>query len=384
MIFTLAQIKFEPGYYISPQNQKISGFIKNLDWNSNPTTIEFKESLDGETQIKTIHDMKEFGIDQKSKYVKARVEMDRSSEEMSNLSHQKNPEYRQETVFLETLVEGKSTLYSYKETQFNRFFFQNDGGEITPLIYKRYFHDVNKIATNDQFKNQLRAKVNCNFNNDQFLSLNYSRNSLVNYFQKFNDCNNSSGTNFTEGKTKSDFNFYVKPGVAFTNLEVENTGLNNSYVDFGNKTIFKFGVEFEYILPFHKNKWGLFLAPTYKAYKSEGMNEVRQHGSTIEYNSIEMPLGVRHYFILNQTSKIFVHGAVLWDLNMGGEFKFENHADKMDVKSGNNFMVGLGYNFNSKFSAEFNLYTKRRLLSDYLEWNSDFSSFGFSVGYNFF
>ncbi|MET3732333.1 tRNA modification GTPase [Moheibacter stercoris] len=379
----MAQIKYEPGYYINPMNQKITGFIKNLDWNQNPSTIEFKENLDSDVQIKTIHDMKEFGIDQKSKYIKATIKMDRSSEEMSNLSHQKNPEFKTETVFLETMVEGKSTLFSYKEPQFTRFFFQNEGGEITQLIYKRYFVDVNKIATNDQFKNQLRANVNCNFKNDQFLRLNYSRSSLVNHFEKYNECNNSTGSNYVVSKTKSDFNLYIKPGVSFTNLDVVNTALNNSYIDFGSKTIFKIGVEFEYLLPFHKNKWGLFVSPTYKAYKAEGMNEIRQHGSTIEYNSIELPLGVRHYFLLSSSSRIFTHGAILWDLNVGGDFKFEHHVDTMDIKSGNNFMFGIGYSFNSKFSVEFNVYTKRKILSDYYNWNSNYSNMGISVGYNF-
>jgi hypothetical protein len=382
-ILGFSQIKFESGYYVNSQGQKVNGFIKNMDWANNPTSIEFKSSLEGETQTKSIHEMKEFGILNKFKYIKFVLEMDRSSDELANLSHQRNPEFKKETVFLKILVEGKSSLYIYKENQFTRFFFQNENEEITALINKRYFAEVNKVATNEGFKNQLRAKVNCNATDAKITSLRYNQNSLIKYFKDYNSCRNAEIIDYSEIDTKSKFNLYAKAGLSFASLDIENSILNNSYSEFDNKTVLKFGVEFEYLLPFHKNKWALFFSPTYKAYKSEGINMLGDKKSSVEYNSIELPLGVRHYFILNKTSKIFVHGGILWDMNLSGELQYHNYADKLDINSSNNFMFGLGYNFNSKITAEFNIFTARRILSDYGYWSSHYNNLEFKIGYNF-
>jgi hypothetical protein len=382
-ILGYSQIKYESGYYINAQNVKVNGFIRNMDWNSNPTSIEFKSSLDGESKIKTIQEVKEFGIYDKSKYVRFEVEMDRSSDELDNLSHQRNPEFKKEIVLLETLIEGKSSLYSYKESQFTRFFFQNEKEEITSLINKRYFIDVNKVATNEGFKNQLRAKVNCNATDNKITSLRYNRNSLTKYFKDYNTCRNAEIIDYSEIDTKSKFNLYGKAGLSFASLDIENSVLNNSYSEFDNKIVLKFGVEFEYLLPFQKNKWALFFSPTYKAYKSEGKNMLGDRKSSVEYNSIELPLGVRHYFILNKTSKIFVHGGILWDMNLSGELQYHNYADKLDISSGNNFMFGLGYNFKSKITAEFNIFSARSILSDYANWSSHYNNLEFKIGYNF-
>lgn len=382
-ILGFSQIKFESGYYINSQGEKINGYIKNLDWNFNPTSMEFKASLESETEIKSLQDVKEFGIYGNAKFVRFEVEIDRSSDDVANLSQERNPELKKETVFLETLVEGKSSLYSYKENQFTRFFFQNEGDEVVGLINKRYFVTVNKIATNDQFKNQLRAKVNCNKTDAQITSLLYTRNTLTKYFRDYNNCRNVDMVDFTETETKSKINLYVKPGFNFASLDVWNSVINDSYLDFGSQTVLKLGIEMEYLLPFKKNKWGLFLGAYYKSFEAEAVNEVNGRESYLNYNSIEFPLGVRYYFHLTEKWKIYTHAAIIWDININSEFKFQNHSELLEPSSSNNYKIGIGYNFNSKFIAEFNYFTTRKVLNSYKAWDSHYESLGFSIGYNF-
>ena len=62
-----AQVKFESGYYISNAGQKIEGLIKNVDWENNPTTFEYKASEEAAPKTLAIRSVEEFGVNGKSK-----------------------------------------------------------------------------------------------------------------------------------------------------------------------------------------------------------------------------------------------------------------------------------------------------------------------------
>ena len=64
-----SQISFEKGYYIDNSNQKTNCLIKNIDWKNNPTQFEYKLSENSESKKKTIESIKEFGINNISKYI---------------------------------------------------------------------------------------------------------------------------------------------------------------------------------------------------------------------------------------------------------------------------------------------------------------------------
>lgn len=64
-----AQIGFEKGYFISNDSLKTECFIKNLDWRSSPIVFSYKLALaDNEIKTEKIDYVKEFGIDNLSKY----------------------------------------------------------------------------------------------------------------------------------------------------------------------------------------------------------------------------------------------------------------------------------------------------------------------------
>ncbi|MFK7782131.1 hypothetical protein [Psychroserpens sp.] len=60
---SFSQINFEKGYLISNQGEKLDIFIKNNDWNDNPTEFKYKITLDSDQVIdESINNVKEFGI----------------------------------------------------------------------------------------------------------------------------------------------------------------------------------------------------------------------------------------------------------------------------------------------------------------------------------
>ena len=69
----------------------------------------------------------------------------------------------------------------------------------------------------------------------------------------------------------------------------------------------RFGVETEFILAFNKNKWGVTIEPTYQYYKSE--KKPSDVEAKLNYTSVEIPIGIRHYFYLSEKSKIFINAS---------------------------------------------------------------------------
>ena len=150
-----SQISFEKGYYIDNTNQKTNCLIKNIDWKNNPTEFEYQLSEKSESKKTTIESIKEFGIDNISKYVWSIVNIDRSSETINKLSNDRNPIFKEEELFLKVLIEGKANLYLFEDGNLRRYFLNKEKSAIEQLVLKSNKTSNNKIGKNNRFKNQL-------------------------------------------------------------------------------------------------------------------------------------------------------------------------------------------------------------------------------------
>ncbi len=97
-----AQINFEKGYFINNSGDKTECLIKNIDWKNNPTEFLYKLLENDTPKTATIEMVKEFGINNISKYSRANVNIDRSSEMADKLSTNKSPVFNEEQLFLKT------------------------------------------------------------------------------------------------------------------------------------------------------------------------------------------------------------------------------------------------------------------------------------------
>lgn len=230
----------------------------------------------------------------------------------------------------------------------------------------------------------------------------YTKNSLIDFFILYNNCNgttsisdNSKIVNYESKKEKKDlFNLNIKTRINNVTMAVQNEMNDFRDTDFGKKTNFGIGVEAEFILPVNKNKWALFLEPTFQSFNTEVTNEkTALYGFGVltaksEYNSVELPIGIRHYFFLSPNSKIFLNAAFVYDLSFGSSIKFiktdGSNQDSLEISNGNNFAFGLGYKLYDKFSLEFRYNSNRDFLSKYSAWSSDYKSFSIILGYTLF
>ncbi|WP_312075722.1 hypothetical protein [Chryseobacterium sp.] len=158
-----AQIKFENGYIISNNGTKQDVLIKNLAWVDNPNQITYKSSEDSKELHASPADIKEFKVDGFQKYISYDGPIEQSSYDLSNLSDDKEPVFKNDKVFLKEITSGNYKLYFYSSKRLLKFFFGSDSN-IEPLVYKKY-HPAgiqSQVATNEQYKTQLKTLFSTN------------------------------------------------------------------------------------------------------------------------------------------------------------------------------------------------------------------------------
>lgn len=386
-----AQITFEKGYFINNSGERAQVLIKNLDWKNNPTEFEYK--IDGSSEIKkeNIKNIQEFGIDTLERYVRKTIMIDRSSDHLNRLSETKAPEFKEETLFLKYLVEGKSSLFYYESGDTRRFFYSTDDGSVKQLIYKPYAINESQIGYNEDYKKQLSESLTCGIDPKAIKKTDYEPAHLTKIFITNNECSTGQALIYGQAKVKKDlFNLTIRPGVNFSTVENNYHYYSvNDKTRFGSKAAFRIGAELEFILPFNKNKWALFVEPTYQYYKNntefsimDGSSSGKITKRSVDYKSLEIPFGVRHYFFINKQSKVFVNAAYVVDFEFNSAITYDQTDFK--ISSGNNFAFGAGYKYQDKYSVEFRMGMSRNLLRNYLNFASDYRTISVILGYTLF
>ncbi|MGE0079319.1 MAG: outer membrane beta-barrel protein [Bacteroidales bacterium] len=386
-----AQVNFEKGYFIDESDHRIECLIKNIDLRDNPTEFKYKINDEDPVRMLNILTIKEFGVYDVSKFVRSTVKIDRSSDEIANLSYIRNPIFKEESLFLNVLIEGKASLYMYVDGNFKRFFYKIEDSDIKQLIYKQYF--VGKsIAINNFYMQQLFNDLKCQSITSNYIrNVGYNKKQLQQLFVKYNECLNVDFVNYEPKQKKILINLSFRPGFNFSKLKIENPRANVNSVNLDNELSFRLGLEAEFILPFNKNKWGIIIEPTYQYYKTKKTEEaIDITGGVvvydIDYKSIELPLGFRHYFYFNEDSKLFANISFVFDFSKNSSVEYKRRDglvfNSLKVKSNPNFAFGIGYKYLDKYSMEVRYQTSREILGDD-SFKSDFRTLVVIFGYSF-
>lgn len=369
-VLSFAQYHFEPGYFIQASGEKINCLILNKDWKNNPENFEYRLTKNGETLNAGLNDIQEIVIAKILKYVRAEVEIDQSLTNIGNLSATRNPEWKKDTLFLKTLVEGQATLYYYMKDNLTAFFYETADQPLKQLIHKKYLTDLDRIAENNGYKYQLISDVKCAGQNVNTEKMKFTRAYLADYFADYNQCAAAEFTNFDAKKTRTQFRLKITSGISLMRMEAGNTLEPQYNMDFGTKISFRPGVEAELVLPFNRNKWSLFIEPHFNYYSDKGVNSVGR--GRVNYKSVEFPLGLRYYTFLNDRSALFFN--VLYDTSLGPIFdtsvSLEARAYFEPPSNQHNVALGAGLK-SGKFSAELRHHIVRDVLHQHLYWHAD-------------
>jgi len=378
-VTSYAQIRFEPGYLVDNSGIKTECFIRNIDWKDNPSEIEYKTTLGSKSTKASISEISAFQIMNGPEYHRFDVKIDYSDNSLNNLNHRRNPEFKQQTVFLLLLVTGEAKLYSYEKANTLCYFFSTNEHEIPEqLIFKEFLNEDGSIGQNNHFKQQLfnSMKSEMLFSKD-FANLDYDKQSLINLFMKFNGVHADSVR--TAGEVKVAGKFCLKPsiGIALSKLTLGNT-LGRTY-DLGKGSNMVIGIEAEYILPINKNKWAVFVAPNYQRYQYNLNTDNILTSRSADYRFISIPAGVRHYLFLTNKSVFSVNAGYAFVSNMDSFIKIGTY--EVQVTNSSQPFVGAGYSYR-KIGAEFRYNFKRDFVKT-MGWISSYSSAEITLQYRF-
>ena len=212
----------------------------------------------------------------------------------------------------------------------------------------------------------------------------------MNFFTDYNTCSDEKLTIYEKSAKVGKFNFSVKPMMTTSSFDISPEGSSLLTVDLENQTNFTFGVEVEYVLPFNKDKWSIFLEPSYQYYSGQSTRSTTdvaggEINHELDYTSIQVPVGIRHYMFLNNDSKIFLNVAVVADF-ASGELKYLRN-DNSEVLPAEQVInstalgLGIGYKFKDRISIEYRYQTVRDIfnLGDKSNLRTAFLALGYTL-----
>lgn len=372
-----SQINFEPGYFISNNGEKTECLIKNIAWKNNPTEFEYILAKDETPLVKKIAEVSEFNVGNSYKFKRFTLKIDRSSNNLDNLSKDKNPIWEERTVFLKYIIEGKLNLYEFEDNAASSFFISKENLNPEQLVYKKYRTTNLEVANNNYFRQQLLLVSSAeNVTENELRALRYKKSDLAAIILKMNNSGSDISTNYEKSQNKVTKNVKFTLG-AFNNSIDFKRLRNNDKVDFGSKVAVTFGLELEYVLAFNHNKWSVFVNPNYNYFKHEDKTSVTPSSS--DYKYIEIPFGVRHHFFLNKNSKIFVEGGYSVAINLKSSLTVAD--TEYEISKSGSLFFGLGYTYD-RYTLQARAYLKRGLIDSY-GFEATYSSYGLLAGYKF-
>lgn len=384
---TYAQSLFEAGYFIDNTGKRTEILLKNIDWWNNPIEIEYKLLNSNESQVIGIQEIGEFGILNKLQYIRTTVAIDRSSSVTNNLSEQRSAELVEEQLFLKKLVSGNAHLYSYKEGNLQRYFYQLGDGDITQLIYKKYAKDDGLIRENTRYKQQLFNEFKCDGITKKTIDfVGYTAKQLTKFVVKYNKCKGGSVIDFEQNDNEDLFDLSIRSGARLSSFSVRDGGQFNE--SFGLNIELQVGIETEITLPYWNNRFALLAEPTFRQIKKEMTTARAAVG--VSYSSVEVPIGMRYYFKNNGSSKSFINAVANIDAAFNSKVYFANNLDNLMKDSGLTVNpritlgIGVGHKYQDRLSIEVRYNLRRDGLSQYAFWTMPYTSLALIFGYTLF
>ena len=388
------QITFEKGYFIDNSENKTTVLIKNIDWKNNPTYFKYKTTASGDINNKNIADIKEFSIDNGSKYIRATVNINRSSNKVPELDGLREVNFNEEQLFLKELVSGSANLYVYENGNLMRFFYSINNEVPIQLVYKRYKKENIQIAENNEYRQQLLNVLLCeNVSTASIKNISYTEKSLKRIFDIFNSCNDPINYVASTSNNKLIFRIRIRPRLNNTTLDVNSTADRRLKTNFDKNISLAIGAEIEAVLPFNKNKWAILIEPTYQNYSAETEPQksnnfsANVYNAEVQYTSIELPIGLRHYIFLSDKSKIFLNASLLIDIPFNSQVVYNGlNRPNPELSLNTSLALGFGVDIFEKLSIEARYLGKREVFASTTDddFTSNYRGFSIILGYTLF
>lgn len=408
-IVALGQDNFVSGYYIDQNNNKIEGFIEDVNTNNNPESINFKSSLTDKLNVIPISNISEFKVSTNYKYIKYIVKYDYG--QVVNKSeiniYGKEPDLKKKTVLAKVIVEGEISLMKAVINDFVFFYIKNSMDEKPRLLIHRKYNDNNKLRENNDFRKQLYDELKSDkIVMDNFTNLKYAEDELVALFKNVNIDNNSLvDQNISAEKYKNKFKFRLIAGLssAHATYDFKNTiGMKPVDITYTNPM---FGVEISNVFGTNSRRSELFGRFFYQNLKSKANYHSEQTNSfTTDYtlnsniSTLNFSGGYRYAIFQKGKNKVTIDGSIGYTTILSGDVTIDylvtytgaNPNPPVEVttvydKLASNlfFNVGCGYVFDNKYGITLEYSPQKNYLDKYVVLEGGYSNFNLIFTYTF-
>jgi hypothetical protein len=276
-----------------------------------------------------------------------------------------------------------ASLYSFFNEGKWFYFYQIGNSKIHYLVYKKYEVEVvsgvkTEILYNNRYQYQLAIDMPCSVSTE---SLSYSLKPLLTYFTNYIEKNNASYKIY--GKwSKGKFSVQLAVNYNRTSLYIDDSKLQTRGFEFGMHNILSYGIGLEYLLPYNRNKWGLFAEGSILKFSSTIYDPILDQTSTAYYKFLEFPLGLMYNSNLSSGFKLFIKvGAVPNFVLSDSKVSFYRPENQYELRSSTNAFFGAGISYN-RISAEVRTYSTRNITKHLHKQGSEFSQASVRIAYS--
>ena len=385
------------GYLIDRNNHRTEVLFKDVDFTDN-AALRHRVSENAAYQAVDINDIIEYGIGDNFKFVKRTVKHDKLFTETATV---KEPILEKETLFLNVIEEGDINLYAYFDKGRMKFFYEikDSSGGAVQFIYRKYSSDNRYVRENNYFRNQLNDILKCeSLQVSDFINLKYKKEDFLKIFKQYNSCKRNEPSKIYDNKTnkKLKLKYSAIAGIYQNDFSVE---FYKGETEKISKTTFGLGGEVALVFPSETVE--VFIGMEYnsscsgesKFGKISGPYDLG-HNFKFESAFLNVNIGARYNFILNNKNKIFIDGAVLisnplddieYTISYPEASGVENKTYAYPSQTNTSLSFGIGYTFNNKISACLRVDTNKDVFKSGapVEAKSNFSRAGLNLKYTF-
>ncbi len=395
--FALAQDPV-PGYYITKEGQRVTGEYEYGDF-SNAADLKFRTGQAEFTGINT-QNIQEIGIGDSYKLVKYSVDIDGTDAQQGQYSDGANPVFEKQEVFLNVLIEGNASLYSYFDGRNTKFFYKTDAMSVPQqLVYRKYL--INREAKeNNEYKRQLGKSLICTAHPVKGNPA-YAQKDLMAIVKAYNACaggesviyDNSTGKKFK-------INFSTFAGLYSTSFRQEMVRPDANKND--NSITVAVGGELELLPP---SKIISFFARAEYEHINLGITAVNHTAENVtrsyffngDANMLSVSVGPRYYFNIgnNYRHRLFADVSACYSIALGGSMSStyalaapnvseQGPYASFNMLSAFSLAGGAGYSFNNRLAVAIRANTARTVLNEpAFAYKATLARFGLSVQYTF-
>ncbi|MBC8053075.1 MAG: hypothetical protein H7Y13_08420 [Sphingobacteriaceae bacterium] len=268
-----AQENYVPGYIIDLKGDTVKGFVDYRNWEVNPKRLNFKNDM-GVPDVYFPTNIIEFkALDEI--YVGAIVEVEISPYEDRFLLEDPVPKFRRDTVFLNTMIRGKKSLYYYRSINGRHNFYTGQYPAFELLVTKKYFKKEDGrtlIAYNKRYIGQLSLYLNdCSDLQQMINTTTYTPPSMSKLFKHYYNC-----TTYAPAFHKEVENIKTETGAllgaSLSSLRFKGADLPYlSQADFTESASVAAGLFFDAILPRNQGKWSIHNELLFTNYSIDGI-----------------------------------------------------------------------------------------------------------------